>query len=73
MNRNVNRSYDEEICYQFINPVHSFLMESVHGSTIFSIPASPKMQNCIFPVWIPARGTKTRRAQDKINRIPKGV
>ena len=30
MNRNVNRSYDEEICYQFINPVHSFLMESVH-------------------------------------------
>ena len=27
MNRNVNRSYDEEICYQFINPVHSFLME----------------------------------------------
>ena len=30
MNRNVNRSYDEEICYQFINPVHSVLMESVH-------------------------------------------
>ena len=30
MNRNVNRSYDEKICYQFINPVHSFLMESVH-------------------------------------------
>ena len=30
MNRNVNRSYDEEICYQFINPAHSFLMESVH-------------------------------------------
>ncbi len=30
MNRNVNRSYEEEICYQFINPVHSFLMENVH-------------------------------------------
>ena len=44
MNRNVNRSYDEEICYQFINPVHSFT-----SSTIFSIPASHAMQNCIFP------------------------
>ena len=30
MNRNVNRSYDEENLYQFINPAHSFLMENVH-------------------------------------------
>ena len=28
MNRNVNRSYEDEIPYQFINPAHSFLMES---------------------------------------------
>ena len=49
MNRNVNRSYDEEICYQFINPVHSFLMKASTSSTIFSIPASHAMQNCIFP------------------------
>lgn len=57
MNRNVNRSYELESPYQFINPAHSFLMEASTSSTIFSIPASPKMQNCIFPVWIPARGT----------------
>ena len=30
MNRNVNRSYEQETLYQFINPAHSFLMESVH-------------------------------------------
>ena len=30
MNRNVNRSYELESPYQFINPAHSFLMESVH-------------------------------------------
>ena len=30
MNRNVNRSYNEEVFYQFINPAHSFLMENVH-------------------------------------------
>ena len=30
MNRNVNRSYDLECPYQFINPSHSFLMENVH-------------------------------------------
>ncbi len=28
MNRNVNRCYEDEIPYQFINPAHSFLMES---------------------------------------------
>ena len=61
MNRNVNRSYDEEICYQFINPVHSFLMESVH-----------EQHNFIFPVWIPARGTKARRAEDEVNRTSEG-
>ena len=27
MNRNVNRSYELESPYQFINPAHSFLME----------------------------------------------
>lgn len=36
MNRNISRSYDEQCPYQFINPVHSFLMESVHEQRDFS-------------------------------------
>lgn len=30
MKRNVNRSYELDCLYQFINPSHAFLMESVH-------------------------------------------
>ncbi len=35
MNRNVNHSYNEDHPYQFIDPAHSFLMESVHEQNDF--------------------------------------
>lgn len=35
MNRNVNRSYEEVFPCQFIDPAHSFLMESVHEQNDF--------------------------------------
>ena len=72
MNRNVNRSYELESPYQFINPAHSFLMESVHEQHDFFDSCFAKDAE-LYLSWIPARGIKTRRAQDKINRRSKGV